>query len=223
MSLDQRKTDPLLGKKIHTYLMRHKVETPVLKTQRTPQEKVLAIQNKFEEIMQILGLDMNDDSLCGSPERVAKMFVYETLWGLDYQNFPRIMDVDNKMNCTSMVVERRIRVNSLCEHHFVPIIGTATIAYIPKGRIIGLSKLNRVVEFFCRRPQVQERLMEQIYHALSYILNTKDIAVTIVADHFCVKYRGIEDPNSDTVTTKLGGLYMTDMDVRSEYYQALKL
>ena len=223
MSLDLKKVDPVLGKKVHQYLIKKKVETPLLVTNKTSFEKIQYITKRFEEIMLCLGLNLGDDSLCATPERVAKMYVNETLWGLNYDNFPKIMQVENKMQYTSMVVERKITVMSLCEHHWLPIVGKAHVAYIPNDKVAGISKLNRIVEFFCRRPQVQERLSEQIFHALNYILNTDNIAINIVADHFCVKCRGVEDHNSDTVTTRLGGFFMSNMDVRNEFYEALKL
>ena len=154
-----------------------------------------------------------------TPRRVAKMFVDEIFWGLDYDAFPKCTCVDNKMAYDEMVVERNINVMSNCEHHFVVIDGLATVGYIPKDRVLGLSKLNRVVEYFSKRPQIQERLTEQVYHALSYILGTEDIGVIIDAEHYCVKSRGVEDVGSSTVTSKLGGAYKHDPTVRAEFMQ----
>jgi GTP cyclohydrolase I len=167
--------------------------------------------------MQSLGLDLNDDSLQDTPKRVAKMYVDEIFYGLQTENFPKITIVENKFNYDEMLVEKGINVMSVCEHHFVGIVGQATIGYIPNGNIVGLSKLNRIVDYFARRPQVQERLTAQIYHTLCYILKTKNVAVVIDADHYCVKSRGIEDVGSSTVTSKLGGAFKDDYSTRSEF------
>lgn len=167
--------------------------------------------------MEALGLDLTDDSLIDSPRRVAKMFVSEIFWGLDYDNFPKCTAVENKMRYDEMVVERNISVMSSCEHHFVVIDGNATVAYIPGQHVLGLSKLNRIVEYFSKRPQIQERLTEQIYFALQYILGTDDIAVVVDAIHYCVRSRGVEDHGSSTVTSKLGGRFRTDPALRAEF------
>jgi GTP cyclohydrolase I len=145
------------------------------------------------------------------------MYVEETFYGLQIDNFPKITVVENEFNYDEMLVEKNINIMSVCEHHFVGIVGKATIAYIPNGTVIGLSKLNRVAEYFARRPQVQERLTAQIYHALCYILETDQVAVVIDADHFCVKSRGIEDTGSSTVTSKLGGGFKDDAATRAEF------
>ncbi len=176
----------------------------------------------FEIIMDELGLDRTNDSLKETPMRVAKMYVDELFWGLDYDNFPRIMAVDNSMKYDSLVLERKIRVTSVCEHHWVPIIGKAHIAYVPNGKVLGLSKLNRLVDFFSRRPQVQERLSEQIFRTLQLLIDSENVAINIEAEHLCVKCRGIEDADSDTVTTRLGGEFKKAA-VRAEFYHALKL
>lgn len=221
--VDKEKTDPVLGKEINTYLESLGCETPMINSKtKSPAEKIQAIEEKAQEIMSILGLSLEDDSLRRTPSRIAKMYVNELFYGLDYNNFPKIMTFDNKMSFDSMVVERHIKVYSVCEHHGIPIVGEAVIAYIPKDKVIGLSKLNRIVDFFSRRPQVQERLGEQIYYALSYILGTEDVAVLIRAEHFCVKMRGVQDVNSDTITTKLGGLFFGGSQ-RNEFFQAAKL
>jgi GTP cyclohydrolase I len=145
------------------------------------------------------------------------MYVNEIFWGLDYDAFPKCTTVSNKMRYDEMVIERNINVQSNCEHHFVVIDGLATVAYIPKDKVLGLSKINRVVEYFSKRPQIQERLTEQIYHALQYILGTDNIAVVIDAQHFCVKSRGVEDVGSSTTTSKLGGVFKSDPSVRLEF------
>ena len=167
--------------------------------------------------MKVLELDLNDDSLVDTPKRVAKMYVNEIFWGLDYEAFPKCTAVDNKMKYDEMVIERNINVQSNCEHHFVVIDGVATVAYIPNEKVLGLSKLNRVVEYFAKRPQIQERLTEQVYHALSYILDTENIGVIVDAQHYCVKSRGVEDVGSSTITSKLGGCFKNDPAVRNEF------
>jgi GTP cyclohydrolase I len=148
---------------------------------------------------------------------MAKMYINEIYFGLKEENFPKCTTVDNKMHYDEMVVERNVNVQSNCEHHGVVIDGLATVAYIPNGKVLGLSKINRVVEYFSKRPQIQERLTEQIYHALQYILETDNIAVVIDAQHYCVKSRGIQDTGSSTVTSKLGGVFKTDNSVRLEF------
>jgi len=180
-------------------------------------DKIDSIEKDFTNIMKTLGLDLTDDSLMETPKRVAKMYVNEIFWGLDYEAFPKCTAVDNKMTYDEMVVERNINVQSNCEHHFVIIDGVATVGYIPKQKVLGLSKMNRIVEYFSKRPQIQERLTEQVWHALQYILETDDIAVVVDAQHFCVKSRGVEDVGSSTTTSKLGGRFKDDQTVRSEF------
>jgi GTP cyclohydrolase I len=182
-------------------------------------DKIAEIEKSFSHIMQVLGLDLDDDSLCDTPKRVAKMYVNEIFWGLDYEAFPKCTAVDNKMKYNEMVCERNINVQSNCEHHFVVIDGLATVAYVPNQKVLGLSKINRIVEYFSKRPQIQERLTEQVFHALQYILETEDVAVMIDAQHYCVKSRGVEDTGSSTVTSKLGGGFKSDPAARAEFYQ----
>jgi len=223
MAFDKTKTDPALGKKVHEYLMSVGVETPVIDNGLSRKEKIDMIQSNFKEIATTLGLDLNDDSLIDTPKRVAKMYVNEIFWGLDYAAFPKVTVVDNKMQYNEMVVEKGISVQSYCEHHFVNIDGLATVAYIPNNKVLGLSKMNRVVEYFSRRPQIQERLTEQIYHALSFILETENVALTIDAKHFCVKSRGVEDTECSTVTSRLGGNFKAQPEVRAEFLALLKM
>ena len=223
MAFDKTKTDPALGKKVHEYLMSVGVETPVIDNGLSRKEKIDMIQSNFKEIATTLGLDLNDDSLIDTPKRVAKMYVNEIFWGLDYAAFPKVTVVDNKMEYNEMVVEKGISVQSYCEHHFVNIDGLATVAYIPNNKVLGLSKMNRVVEYFSRRPQIQERLTEQIYHALSFILETDNVALTIDAKHFCVKSRGVEDTECSTVTSRLGGNFKAQPEVRAEFLALLKM
>tara|TARA_B100001029_G_scaffold79894_1_gene65496 strand:+ start:4734 stop:5402 length:669 start_codon:yes stop_codon:yes gene_type:complete len=222
MSFDKTKTDPILGKKVHEHLVSVGVETPVIDNGLSRKERIDKIQNNFDEIVSTLGLDLKDDSLADTPKRVAKMYVNEIFWGLDYTTFPKVTVVDNKMQYNEMVVEKGISVQSYCEHHFVNIDGLATVAYIPNNKVLGLSKMNRVVEYFSRRPQIQERLTEQIYHALSFILETENVALTIDAKHFCVKSRGVEDTECSTVTSRLGGNFKAHPEVRAEFLALLK-
>lgn len=218
MSFNKQKADPELGKKVHEYLMKVGVETPTVSNGLSRTDKIEIIEKKFADIMNTLGLDLSDDSLAETPKRVAKMYVNEIFWGLDWEAFPKCTTVDNKMHYNEMVVERNINVQSNCEHHFVVIDGLATVAYVPKQKVLGLSKINRIVEYFAKRPQIQERLTEQIFHTLCYILETDDVAVMIDAQHYCVKSRGVEDTGSSTVTSRLGGGFKTDPAARAEFY-----
>lgn len=211
-------TNPALGQEIQALLEEKGVATPVRKAAllQSP-EQVAEITGYLEKVMDVLGLDRTDDSLKETPLRVAKMFVNENYWGLNPDNFPKCTTVENKMGYDEMVLEKNIKIMSECEHHFRPIHGVAHIAYIPKDKVLGLSKLNRVADYFSRRPQIQERLTEQIYHALAHILGTENVAVVIDAEHFCVKQRGIEDVNSSTVTSKLGGDFKNNPNTRAEF------
>jgi GTP cyclohydrolase I len=160
------------------------------------------------EMMKIMGLDMTDDSLMDTPKRVAKLIVYEQMSGLNYRNFPKCTTVINKMKYGSnFVLEKNVRINSLCEHHLLKIDGLGAIAYIPREKVLGLSKLNRIADFFSRRPQIQERLTKQIAATIAYVSETPDVAVFIEASHDCVRTRGIEDPCSDTVTCEMLGVF----------------
>lgn len=166
-------------------------------------------------------MDLSDDSLSETPRRVAKMFVDEIFYGLDPKNFPSTMNVANKFKYDGMVTEINITCNSTCEHHFVPIMGHAHISYIPRGKVIGLSKLNRVVDFYSKRPQVQERLTNQIAYKLIELLETPDVAVVIDGMHACVKTRGIKDANSVTRTAYIGGLYKSSTPLRTEFFSGI--
>lgn len=217
MSFNKTKTDSELGLRVHDHLVKMGVETPTISNGLSRTDKIDIIEAKFTDIMRALGLDLSDDSLIETPKRVAKMMVSETMWGLDYEAFPKCTTVDNKMHYNEMVVERNISVQSNCEHHFVVIDGHATVAYVPKDKVLGLSKINRIVEYFSKRPQIQERLTEQIFHTLQFILDTEDVAVMIDAQHYCVKSRGVEDTGSSTVTSRLGGGFKTDPAARAEF------
>ncbi len=194
------------------------VETPLREDafSISDEEKVELIEEKFREIMNILGLDLTDDSLNGTPHRVAKMYVKEIFSGLNPANKPSVKLFENKYQYNEMLVEKNITFYSNCEHHFVPIIGKAHIAYISNGQVIGLSKLNRIVQYFAKRPQVQERLTMQIANELQSILQTEDIAVLIDAVHLCVSSRGVQDVNSSTVTSYYGGKF-GDEATRAEF------
>jgi GTP cyclohydrolase IA len=221
MSYNKTKTDPELGQQVHQHLVKMGVETPMDFTMFSGDRKdqISAIEGHFAMIMRALKLDLSDDSLVETPKRVAKMYVNEIFWGLDYEAFPKCTAVDNKMKYNEMVCERNINVQSNCEHHFIVIDGLATVAYVPTYKVLGLSKINRIVEYFSKRPQIQERLTEQIFHTLQFILETEDVAVMIDAKHYCVASRGVEDTGSSTVTSKLGGGFKSDPAARAEFYQ----
>jgi GTP cyclohydrolase I len=187
------------------------------------EQKIELIEQHFREIMQVLGLDLTDDSLKGTPRRVAKMFINEVFSGLDPKNMPKVKLFENKYKYNEMLVEKDITCFSHCEHHFVPIYGRAHVAYISNGYVIGLSKINRIVQYFSSRPQVQERLTMQIGHALTEILGTEDVAVIIDAHHMCVSSRGIKDVNSNTVTSFYGGIFDREEERRIEFLQYLSL
>lgn len=177
------------------------------------QEKKEKIADLFGQIMDVMGLDRTDDSLKGTPNRVAKMYIEEIFSGLNPANKPKVALFDNKYQYNQMLVEKNITFYSNCEHHFVPIIGKAHVAYISSGKVIGLSKLNRIVQYYAKRPQVQERLTNQIAEELKSILNTEDVAVIIDAKHLCVSSRGIKDDTSATVTSYYGGIFNTNAKI----------
>jgi len=191
--------------------------TPMKPNNLSDQEKIDQIQKHFTEILKILGLDLQDDSLKDSPKRIAKMYVKEIFKGLEFSNFPKITTIENKMNYDQMVVVKDIELVSTCEHHFQPIQGFATVAYIPNKKVIGLSKINRIVEYFAKRPQVQERLTKQVADCLQQILGTSNVAVHMNAKHFCVIARGIEDLHSSTVTCDLRGEFKKNAQTRQEF------
>ncbi|NVJ50404.1 MAG: GTP cyclohydrolase I FolE [Gammaproteobacteria bacterium] len=198
-------------------LIKRGLETPLVANPLTRDQKYDRIKAAMADVMDALGLDRRDDSLEETPHRIAKMYVDEIFAGLDYTQFPKITVIDNKMQVEEMVKVKAISVTSTCEHHFVTIDGTAKVAYIPKNKIIGLSKINRLVRFFAQRPQVQERLTQQVLVALQTLLETDDVAVTINATHYCVKARGVMDANSSTETTALGGVFKANSKTRSEF------
>lgn len=220
--IEKEKTDLNLGKTIQQLLIQKNVESPIkfdVYNSTTTEQKISLIESNMKNILgDVLGFDLTNDSVENTPHRVAKMFVKEIMNGLDYTQFPKIMTFENKFNTSSMVVVRNLQVLSLCGHHLQTIDGQAFIAYIPNKKIVGLSKFPRIVDFFSRRPQEQERLTLQIFYTLQHILETQDVAVFIKAKHNCMKVRGVCEPNSDTTTIQLGGVFKSDEKVRAEFY-----
>lgn len=216
-------TDAILGNKVQEHLIKLGLETPIKRSGLTADQKRAIIEEKMAEIMTALDLDLTDDSLVETPKRIAKMYVNEFFSGLDYNNFPKCTTVENKMSAPDeFVCVKNIQVVSMCEHHFLPFAnfegnGGAVVAYIPKSTVLGLSKANRLVNFFCSRPQIQERLCNQIAEALKVILDTDDVAVYIDATHTCMSLRGSKDPSASTVTCAMGGRFLTDQNIRSEF------
>ena len=200
------------------------IETPMREDAflLSDEEKIAQIEDKFRDIMNIMGLDLTDDSLQGTPHRVAKMYIKEIFSGLNPENKPAIKLFENKYQYKEMLVERSITFYSNCEHHFVPIIGKAHVAYISNGKVIGLSKLNRIVQFFAKRPQVQERLTIQIAEELKRVMETEDVAVLIDAVHLCVSSRGVQDFNSATVTSSYSGAFNNEA-TRNEFLKYVNL
>ena len=197
-------------------------ETPLRKDafEKTDAQKIKAIEYYFAQILEELGLDLTDDSLSGTPYRVAKMYVKELFYGLDPKNKPKISLFDNKYGYGKMLVEKNISLDSLCEHHFLPINGYAHVAYIPKDKVIGLSKINRVVDYYAHRPQVQERLSLQILNELKETLQTEDVMVMISAKHLCVSQRGIKDKESSTTTLEYSGRF-NEKSYRDEFFKCI--
>lgn len=198
-------------------LIQQGLETPLTPNDLSSADKIARITELMSDVTATLGLDMTDDSLIDTPKRIARMYVNEIFSGLDYAHFPKITQIDNKMGVDEMVKVDQIAVLSTCEHHFITIDGFARVAYLPKNKIIGLSKINRLVQFFARRPQVQERLTQQVLVALQTLLETSDVAVSIKATHYCVKARGVMDSSSMTETTALGGSFKTNPSTRQEF------
>jgi GTP cyclohydrolase IA len=202
---------------VRATLLKRGLETPMVDNGLSLDEKYRLVRDAMSDVMVALGLNMEDDSLEETPHRIAKMYVDEIFSGLDYGNFPKISVIDNKMGVEEMVRVDDIAVVSTCEHHFITIDGAARVAYIPDEKIIGLSKINRIVRFFAQRPQVQERLTQQVLVALQTLLGTEDVAVTIDATHYCVKSRGVMDAGSRTKTTAIGGQFKLDAGTRAEF------
>lgn len=197
------------------------IETPTVAHSKDKDHRRQEIQQHMRSVLELLGLDLRDDSLEETPHRLAKMYVDEIFSGLDYQTFPKITKIQNRMKVSEMVLVDDITLTSTCEHHFVTIDGKVAVAYYPKDWVIGLSKINRVVQFFAQRPQVQERFTEQILTAFQTILETDDVAVYVKATHFCVKCRGVKDTNSQTITSAFGGVFLQDRETRKEFLSLL--
>ena len=205
------------AKAVKHALLNMGLETPMIDNHLTRDQKYQKIKSAMTEVVETLGLDLRDDSLQETPHRIAKMYVDELFSGLDYRDFPKITAIENKMGVTEMVKVKDIGVVSTCEHHFVTIDGLAKVAYIPNNKVIGLSKLNRLVLFFARRPQVQERLTQQVLVALQTLAETDDVAVEINAKHYCVKARGVMDAGSETETSAFGGRFKSDPTYRQAF------
>jgi GTP cyclohydrolase IA len=188
---------------------------------KSDEEKMTTIEKHFKIIMEEMGLDMTDDSLKGTPHRVAKMFIQEIFSGLNPANKPKISVFENSYHYDKMLVEANISFNSTCEHHFLPIIGKAHIGYVSNGKVIGLSKLNRIVDYYARRPQVQERMIMQIFNELKTVLNTEDVIVVVEAEHLCVSSRGIKDSSSYTSTIQYGGIF-NKKENRDDFFNLMK-
>lgn len=213
--------DPSLSdsaRRVREVLETKGLETPMVSNNFSDEQKRTRIESAMRDIMETLGLDLEDDSLCDTPKRIAKMYVNEIFGGLDYRKFPKITAIENKMQIDQPVQVSDISLTSTCEHHFVTIDGTATVSYIPNDTVIGLSKINRLVSFFAQRPQVQERLTQQVLVAIQTLARTDDVAVSINATHYCVKARGIKDTNSYTKTSALGGRFLTDSELRRDFF-----
>ncbi len=193
------------------------LETPMVANGLSNDQKYERIKGLMTDVINTLGLDLADDSMAETPHRIAKMYVHEIFSGLDYTRFPKLSLIENKIGSDEMVKINNIELTSTCEHHFITIDGKASVAYVPSDHIIGLSKINRVVRFFSQRPQVQERLTQQILVALQTLLGTEDVAVKIEATHYCVKSRGVMDASSQTSTRALGGCFKQDAVMRAEF------
>lgn len=216
--LTEDKRNSQLGLEVEQHLRSLGLHTPTIEVPHTEDEKIAIIAQHMTAIMETLGYDLTDDSLCDTPKRVAKMYVKEIFSGLSPTNFPKCTTVENKMTTgKEFVLERNINVASTCEHHFLPILGRATVAYVPNAKVLGLSKLNRIVKYFSKRGQVQERLTFQIKEALCYILDTQNVAVYIDAAHTCVSTRGVEDVGSSTVTLAVSGVFDSNDILRGEF------
>jgi GTP cyclohydrolase I len=226
--MSREKSDPKLGQRVHAHLVDLGIETPITELVNAPsEEKILKITALQAESLKILGLDLTDDSLIDTPKRIAKMYVEELFYGLSYDNFPKCTEVDNKIHYDEMVIER-CTVKSVCEHHLV-YFGTSHspdlscwVAYMPGEKVLGLSKLSRIVDFFSRRPQIQERLTVQIAETIKLITGTEDVAVVMKGQHFCVLTRGVEDADGVTITSSLSGSFRDDPNLRSEMMSLIR-
>jgi GTP cyclohydrolase I len=219
-SNDGRNADSRLREEailVRDALLKRGLETPMIAGALSDEDKKARIESHFREIMEVLGLDLRDDSFMETPQRIARMYIDEIFSGLDYRNFPKLTVIENKMQVDEMIKVCDIDLSSTCEHHFVTIDGSATVAYIPRKKLVGLSKISRIVRFFAQRPQVQERLTEQVLLAMQTLLQSEDVAVSMNAVHYCMKARGVRDTNSSTSTTALGGVFKTRPETRREF------
>ncbi|UDG79526.1 GTP cyclohydrolase I FolE [Candidatus Steffania adelgidicola] len=207
--------------KVHEALRNCGLETPLQFQVLDSKVRKNLITEHITAIMTLLNLDLTDDSLLETPDRISNMYMEEIFSGLDYRNFPKIKLIENKMKVDEMITVRDITLTSTCEHHFVIIDGTATVSYIPKQWVLGLSKINRIVQFFAHRPQVQERMTQQILLAIQTLIGSNNVAVSIDAVHYCVKARGIRDVTSTTTTTSLGGLFKSSQNTRQEFLRSV--
>jgi GTP cyclohydrolase I len=220
---NDKKSSLFLDEATNKYAAVTRFPSPIAPNSLNDDEKIEVIADHFRQIMEILGLDLTDDSLANTPYRVARMYVKEVFSGLDFNQFPQISFIKDEFHHEhkSHIVLVKVGFTSFCEHHFVPMNGTAYVAYLPNKKLIGLSKIPRIVRFFARRPQVQERLTAQIADSLSIVLNTEDVAVSITAKHFCVIARGIEDENGHTITNVLRGKFDTSEELRKEFFAGI--
>ncbi len=216
------KKDKELGLKVHKHLEELGIETPMFYTSTTAEEKIQTISEHIKICMETLGLNLFDDSLIDTPNRVGKMWVNEIFSGLDYNNFPKITVIDNKMKYDEMVLVANIAAHSACEHHLIQVSQEVSIAYIPDKKVIGLSKLSRIAKFFAQRPEVQERYTAQVFEALKFLLETENIAVSVKGKHYCMIARGVEDSNAITITNKFGGAFKEDSSTRNEFLNSIK-
>lgn len=212
MKSAMKSVDPLVEA-----ILRNVRPTPMVRSTLSQEEKLEKISHHFKEILETLGLDLSNDSLRETPDRIARMYVNEVFSGLDHSRFPKLTLIENEMKYDQMIVVQDVVVLSVCEHHFQTIHGLATVAYIPNRKVIGLSKINRIVQFFSRRPQVQERLTKQIADCLQYVLETQHVAVHMNARHYCVIARGVQDHKSSTSTSDLRGHFKSRMETRKEF------
>lgn len=212
--------DEFLGQVIHKMLLEKGVESPVFFDKVN--NKTELIKEKIKDVFELLGLDLSNASIIDSPKRIAKFFINELFYGLNYKKFPYITTTPNEYSYHNPIFSQGIEFNSTCEHHLVTILGKAYIAYIPKDKVIGLSKINRVVDFFAKRPQVQERATRQIFFALQNILDTEDIAVAINAKHHCIVIRGVRNENTDNITVEFGGQFKEQQNLQNNLYNLIK-
>lgn len=224
MSDHKQKADTILGSEVKQYLESKGLLTPTTDNKLSYDKKKKLIEKHFTAIMETLGLDLSDDSLNETPTRVAKMYLNDLFWGLDWDNFPKCTTVENKMAAPNeFVLVKNMEFNSTCEHHFITIYGKVSIAYIPKERVMGLSKMARVARFFAANPSVQERTTHQIAEALKFILKTEDVCVYVDAVHYCMRARGVRDSGSSTVTMAASGKFADDTSsLRREFLSNLK-